>query len=425
MNSQTFLQSDRRHVWHPYASMALPPPVNLAISAAGTKIRLADGQELIDGVSSWWCMAHGHNHPKIVEAIQRQSEKLCQVMFAGFTHEPAIRLAELLTQVVPAGLTRVFYADSGSVCVECAAKMAIQSQLAAGKPKRAKLAALCGGYHGDTTGTMALSDPNGMHAMFQGILPRHFFAPQPRTAFDEAWEPGDFTAMSRLLEEHQDEIAAVIVEPIFQGANAMRFYHPQYLRELRRACDHYGILLIFDEVATGFGRTGKFFAAEYAGISPDLMCVGKGLTGGAITLAALLASDRVADTISQNGVGKFLHGPTFMANPLACAAGCASLELFQEYDWHSRVQAIAGQLNTELAPLRELPNVIDVRVLGAIGAVELKQVPSPEIVQKLVLSSGVWLRPFDRYLYTMPPFITPPEEITRITQAMRQIAEVK
>lgn len=423
MDTTQLLKFDSQHLWHPYASMTAPPPVNLAVSASGMKIKLADGTELLDGVSSWWCMCHGHNHPKIVKAIQHQAAQLAQVMFAGFTHAPAVRLAQLLLERAPAGLTRVFYADSGSVAVECAQKMAIQYQLAAGRSSRCKLATVLGGYHGDTAGAMALSSPEGMHQMFSGILVGHHFAPQPVTPFSAKWNPSDFAPMLALLDQYADEIAAVIIEPIFQGANAMRFYHPQYLVELSRACREHDILLIFDEVATGFGRLGKFFAAEFANVCPDLMCVGKGLTGGAIGLAALLASDQVAETISAATPGKFMHGPTFMANPLACAAGCASLELFGEYDWQDRVLAIERQLRVELEELRNLPNVKDVRVLGAVGVLELTNIPSPETVQRLVRQTGVWLRPFGNWLYTMPPFIVSESELTRIIQAMRLIAQ--
>ena len=419
----TLLQLDREHLWHPYASMTTPPPVNLAESASGTRIRLADGTELIDAVSSWWCMAHGHNHLRIVEAVQVQLKRLAQVMFAGFTHEPAIELGRRLAEAAPGDLDRVFFADSGSVAVECAAKLAVQYQLAAGKPGRCRLAALRGGYHGDTAGAMALSDPEGMHTLFRGLLVQHHFAPQPVTRFGEEWDPADFAPMAKLLDRFDSEIAAVIVEPIFQGANAMRFYHPEYLRQLRRACDEHGILLICDEIATGFGRTGEFFASDYAGIVPDIMCVGKALTGGTITLAAAITRPAVAEIVSRGEPGRFMHGPTFMANPLACAAGCASLALFEEYDWRSRVAAIETQLSSELHELRNLDNVSDTRVLGAVGVVELNTTPPPETVQRIVRETGVWLRPFGPWLYTMPPFITTPEEISRITAAMRQVAE--
>jgi len=414
---------DRKHLWHPYASMTEPPPVNFAVSAQGTRIRLADGTELLDSISSWWCVCHGHGQPRIMNAIRAQTEKLSEVMFAGFTHEGAVRLAQKLTKRTPAGVNKVFYADSGSVSVECAAKMAVQYQLAAGRPGRLRLATVRGGYHGDTTGAMALSDPGGMHKMFAGILPKHFFAPRPEIPFGGEWDESDFVPMRTLLETYRDEIAGVILEPVFQGANGMRFYHPDYLKALRTACDELDLVLILDEIATGFGRLGKFFALEYADIVPDIMCVGKGLTGGAITLAAVIASEKVAETISRGEPGVFLHGPTFMASPAACAAGCASLDLFDEYDWQSRVTSIQNQLRTELAGLREHPAVKDVRVLGAVGVIELKKLPSPEIVQRTVLETGVWLRPFGSWLYAMPPFVTTPEELTRMIAAMKLLTD--
>ena len=414
---------DRKHLWHPYASMTDPPPVNFAVSAQGTRIRLADGTELLDSISSWWCVCHGHGQPRIMNAIRAQTEKLAEVMFAGFTHEGAVRLAQKLTKHTPAGVNKVFYADSGSVSVECAAKMAVQYQLAAGRPGRLRLATVRGGYHGDTTGAMALSDPGGMHKMFAGILPKHFFAPRPEIPFGGEWDEADFAPMKAMLEAHRDEIAGVIVEPVFQGANSMRFYHPAYLKALRTACDELDLVLILDEIATGFGRLGKFFALEYADIVPDIMCVGKGLTCGAITLAAVIASEKVAEIISRGKPGVFLHGPTFMASPAACAAGCASLDLFDEYDWQTRVTAIQDQLRAELAGLREHPAVKDVRVLGAVGVIELKKLPSPETVQRTVLETGVWLRPFGSWLYAMPPFVTSPEELSRMTSAMKLLTD--
>ncbi len=422
LTTKDLLALDRKLLWHPYASTRTPYPANLAASASGTRIHLADGTELIDAVSSWWCVCHGHNHPAIVEAVRRQAEKLMQIMFAGFTHKPAIHLAELLTAALPPRLNKVFFSDSGSVSVECALKMALQYQYARGERTRNRFATVRGGYHGDTIGAMSVSDPEGMHQMFEGVLGRHFFAPRPAVRFTEAWDPAAFEPMETLLERHGNEIAAVILEPVFQGANAMNFYHPEYLRMLREATRERGILLILDEVATGFGRTGKFFAMHYANITPDILCVGKGLTGGAITLAATVASEEVADAISAVPPGKFMHGPTFMANPLACAAGCASLELFNQYDWAGNVAAIEAQLRRELETLRPLENVADVRALGAVGVVELKRTPTPETVQEIVLQTGVWLRPFGNWLYTMPPFITTPAEITTIVNAMREIA---
>ncbi|MDR0933186.1 MAG: adenosylmethionine--8-amino-7-oxononanoate transaminase [Victivallales bacterium] len=421
MNRHELLEFDRKHLWHPYASMSAPPPVNLAIAAKGTRIRLDDRQELIDGVSSWWCTAHGHNHPEIVAAIREQAEKFAQVMFAGFTHQPAIELAAALIKRTPAGVNKVFFADSGSVAVECAAKMAIQYQYAKGKTQRSRLAALRGGYHGDTAGAMALCDPEGMHHVFGAYLQKNLFLPQPHLRFEEEWSESEFTQIEELLERHKKEIAGVFIEPVFQGGNAMRFYHPMYMKHLREICDRLEILLIIDEIATGFGRIGRYFGCEYAGIAPDIMCVGKGLTGGSVTLSAAIASEEVAEVISGTMPGKFMHGPTFMANPIACAAGVASLRLFDSYDWKAKVDAIEIQLKRELETCKNHPNVADVRVLGAIGVLELRTPPTPERVQKLIRETGVWLRPFGNWLYTMPPFITPSNEISTITQAMKQM----
>lgn len=416
------LAFDRRHLWHPYGSVLAPTPVWPVVGASGSGFTLADGTRMLDAVSSWWCMAHGHNHPQIVAAIREQSERLCQVMFAGLTHEPAVELARLLLSQAPAGLEQVFYVDSGSVSVECAAKLAVQYQAARGCPRRTRLAALRGGYHGDTTGAMALSDPEGMHTAYAPLLPRHFFAPRPPVPFAGPWEEAAFAGMAELLERHGDEIAAVIVEPVFQGANAMWFYHPEYLRVLRRACDHYGILLIFDEVATGFGRLGRFFAADFCGVAPDIMCVGKALTGGALPLAAVLVSQATAAAVCAVPPGNFMHGPTFMANPLACAAGCASLRLFASYDWQGNVARIESELSQGLRPLQELPGVRAVRVLGAVGVVELARRPDPALVRQVCHARGVWLRPFGPYLYAMPPLITTPAEIERICAVMAELA---
>lgn len=416
------LEFDRCHLWHPYGSVVTPTSVWPVVAASGSRFQLADGTALIDAVSSWWCMAHGHNHPHITAAIRAQSEQLCQVMFAGLTHAPAVKLARLLLRRAPTGLDKVFYVDSGSVSVECAAKLAVQYQTARGHSGRFRLAALRGGYHGDTTGAMALSDPDGMHTAYAPLLQQHFFAPRPPIAFDAAWDAAGFAGMAELLQQHHEEIAAVIVEPVFQGANAMYFYHPEYLRSLRQACDHYGILLIFDEIATGFGRIGRFFAAEYSGVSPDIMCVGKALTGGALPLAAVLVNGETAETVCAVPPGCFMHGPTFMANPLACAAGCASLQLFDSSDWQGAVQRIEVELRQGLEPLREISAVRAVRVLGAVGVVELSERPDPDEVRRICHASGVWLRPFGPYLYTMPPFITTSEEIAQICLTLRKIA---
>lgn len=412
------LSTDRANIWHPYASAINPPPVLGASASDGACIVLDDGTRLIDGISSWWCAAHGHGNPAVVQAIQAQASKLPHVMFAGFTHHPAMALAERLNKLLPSGLNRYFYADSGSIAVECALKMAIQYQAAVGHPHRCRIAALKGGYHGDTIGAMAVSDPNGMHRIFRGVLPEQFFAERPACRFDGDWDDADFTSMNTLLDEHGDELAAVIVEPIFQGANAMWFYHPEYLRKLRAACTERGILLIFDEIATGFGRTGRLFASEYAGVQPDIMTIGKALTAGTISLAAAAASDRVAAPIRA-----FLHGPTFMANPLACAAACASLDLLGSYDWKSEVARIESRLKADLASCRTCPNVRDVRVLGAVGVLEVDRIPDPETTQKIVLETGVWLRPYDHFIYTMPPFVTDDAALDRIAAAMRKLAD--
>jgi len=420
---ETLLAADRESLWHPYASITQPPPVNMAVSAQGTKIRFADGLEVIDAVSSWWCVAHGHNHPAIVQAIQEQAAKMTHVMFAGMTHEPAIELGTILKTYLPPSLSKIFLADSGSIAVECAAKMAVQYQLARGNTFRTRLAALTGAYHGDTLGTMALSDPNGMHTLFRGMLPNHLFLEKPTIPFAGAWDTVQTDRMIAQLRQHQHEIAAVIVEPVFQGGNAMWFYHPNYLRALRGACDELGLLLIFDEIATGFGRTGPCFAMEHAQVLPDIITVGKILTGGAITLAAAIATDDVATTICSTTPGAFMHGPTYMGNPLACAAACASLTLLRTYDWQDRVRRIETELRDQLSRYQNHPNVKDVRVLGAIGVLELKTMPTPEQVHDNARETGVWLRPFDGYLYTMPPFITSSEEIRQITAAMGRLLD--
>lgn len=405
------LEFDRRHIWHPYASIANPPPVRLVKSASGTELVLSDGRTLTDAVSSWWCVAHGHSHPAIVEAMRRQSERLSHVMFGGLTHEPAIELAERLTEIAPPGLDRVFFADSGSIAVEVAAKMAVQYQNARGFPNRGKLLALKGGYHGDTCCAMALSDPDGMHTLFRQIMPKHHFA-----------SPLDFSTAVETVERHGDEIAAVICEPVFQAANAMRFYDPEYLRRLRALCDEKGMLLIFDEIAAGFHRTGPLWAGEWAGVVPDVMCVGKALTGGHVTLAATIASARVAETISSGRPGAFMHGPTYMANPIACAAGIASLKLFSEGGYAAKVSRIERELADGLAPCRSLSNVKDVRVKGAVGIVEVERMPVRTDIERVIDGHGVWLRPFCNFIYTMPPLVSDTSTVDRICTAIQDLA---
>ncbi len=416
------LDYDRTHIWHPYASLGNPPPVQFAKAASGVAIELADGRKLVDAVSSWWCVAHGHNHPAIVEAIRRQSERLCHVMFGGFTHDPAIELAEKLAAFAPAGLDRVFFADSGSISVEVAAKMAVQYQNALGHPERNKLVALKGGYHGDTSLCMALSDPDGMHTLFRGIMTKHFFAEKPTIPTWGTWNSVDVESLRQVVDAHGDEIAAVICEPIFQAANAMNFYHAEYLREMRRICDERGILLIFDEIAAGCYRTGPRWAHSRADVTPDIMTVGKALTGGHLTLAATLASRKVADAISAGSPSAFMHGPTYMANPLACAAACASLELFAQSDYAAKVARIERQFRDGLEPVRGKPNVRDVRVLGAAGVVEVGRLPATADIARVIRAHGVWLRPFCNFIYAMPPLVSDEGTIDRIVGALTDLA---
>ena len=416
------LEYDRSRIWHPYASLGDPPPVLHAKSASGLEIELADGSRLVDAVSSWWCVAHGHDHPAIVDAIRRQSEKMCHVMFGGFAHDPAIELAERLAKIAPAGLDRVFFADSGSIAVEVAAKMAVQYQNALGRPERNRLVALKGGYHGDTSLCMAISDPDGMHTLFKGLMTRHFFAEKPSVPVGGEWDDSAADSLERVFEEHGGEIAALVCEPVFQAANAMNFYHPGYLRRMRELCDRHGALLVFDEIAAGFYRTGPLWAHSRSGIEPDIMTVGKALTGGHMTLAATLAGAKVADTISNGRPSAFMHGPTYMANPLACAAACASLGLFCESDYESKARAIEQRFRKGLSPLETLPNVRDVRVLGAAGVVEVERLPARSDIMRVVREHGIWLRPFANFIYAMPPLVTDEGTADRICSAIADLA---
>lgn len=411
----THLEYDRTHIWHPYASLANPPPVRLVKAAHGTRLVLADGKELVDSVSSWWCVAHGHNRPEIVEAIRRQSEKLCHVMFGGFTHDPAVELAERLAAIAPAGLDKVFFADSGSISVEVACKMAVQYHNALGHPERNRIVALKGAYHGDTSLCMAISDPDGMHTLFKGVMTKQFFAEKPGA-------PGDIESLAALLERHGGEIAAVIMEPCFQAANAMNFYAPGYLAAARKLCDEHGALLVFDEIAAGFHRTGPLWAHQESGIKPDIMCVGKALTGGHITLAATLASDKVADAISSGRPSAFMHGPTYMANPLACAAAIASLDIFSRVDYASAAGRIERGFTSALAGLKGRANVKDVRVKGAAAVIEVWRMPARSDIERVIDSHGVWLRPFANFIYSMPPLVSTEDEIARISAAMADLA---
>ena len=416
------IRFDREHLWHPYSGTVNPRPALHAKSADGVEIELADGRRLIDGISSWWTMAHGHRRREIVEAIEHQLHIMPHAMFGGFTHDPAIELAAKLIALAPRGLDKVFFSDSGSVACEVAMKMALQYFYAKNDLRRTRFLTVEHTYHGDTFATMALGSGSGMHRCFSYMLTGHFTAPAPAMGFYN-FQEANLAAARKILEAHSAEIAGAIIEPILQGAGGMRVYAPEYLAGLRKLCDEFGILLIVDEIATGFGRLGKMFASEFAGIVPDIMCVGKALTGGHISLAATLATDRVARTVSEGEPGVLMHGPTFMANPLACAAGCASLDLFGSYDWQSRVARIEKQLAAELSPLSGMPHVRDIRVLGAVGAVELDFTPECDRLCAEFAERGCWLRPFGNIVYLMPPFVTEPEQLSRLTSAVRDVLE--
>ena len=424
MKNNANINFDAKHIWHPYSRITKPSLLHEVVSAHGVRLTLSDGREVIDGMSSWWSTIHGYNHPRLNQAAKQQIDQMSHVMFGGLTHQPAINLAQTLINITAEPLQKVFFADSGSVAVEVAIKMAIQYWFAQGETKKQRLLTIRNGYHGDTFGAMAVCDPiNGMHGLFEQVLPKHLFAPAPICVSDNDWQDSDIAEFRQLISEHHHELAAVILEPLVQGAGGMRFYCAEYLRQVRSLCDEFNVLLILDEIATGFGRTGSLFAYEQANICPDILCIGKALTGGYMSLAATLCTDKVAQGIAADGNGVLMHGPTFMANPLACRVACESIDLLLESDWQQQVCQIEQQLIEELNPYKLLPNVKEVRVKGAIGVVELHHPLDDEMnwLPSFIVDQGVWIRPFRNLIYIMPPYIISQQDLSHLTRAIGAI----
>ncbi len=417
--SQSDLDFDQNHIWHPYTSLTNPLPTYPVVSASEVRLKLENGQELIDGMSSWWTAIHGYNVPELNQAAKDQLEKMSHVMFGGITHQPAISLAKKLVEITPKGLNNVFFSDSGSVSVEVAMKMAVQYQHSLGHSGKTKFMTFKNGYHGDTTSPMSVCDPEkGMHHLFTDFLPKHHFFEAPKNGFDEEPDEAELSQLAIFFEQNAKESAAFILEPIVQGAGGMRMYAPKYLSAVKGLCEKHNLLLIADEIATGFGRTGKLFACEHANVSPDIMCVGKALTGGYLSLAATLCSDRVSKTICEGEAGVFMHGPTFMANPLSCAIANKNIELLLSSNWQEKIEQIESQLKQELEPAQQFPSVKEVRVLGAIGVIETAEEVNVPAAQKFFVDAEVWIRPFRNLIYIMPPYVIQPEDLSKVTKAM-------